>query len=100
MATATARIAAPGADPSRRSRHRRLCGGSNVCQFAVNAGARGTGLRGRLTAADRMNLNWLMPAKGGSYMPHSHSRKVYLTGSRADIRVPMREIALSGGYPP
>jgi len=33
-------------------------------------------------------------------MPQSHSRKVYLTGSRADIRVPMREIALSGGNPP
>jgi len=25
----------------------------------VTAGARGTGLRGRLTAADRMNLTWL-----------------------------------------
>src|SRR5215813_5166133 len=33
-------------------------------------------------------------------MPQSHSRKVYVTGSRADIRVPMREIALSGGNPP
>src|SRR4029434_6179545 len=28
------------------------------------------------------------------------SRKVYVTGSRSDIRVPMREIALSGGNPP
>src|SRR6266480_2786866 len=28
------------------------------------------------------------------------SRKVYVTGSRPDIRVPMREIALSGGNPP
>src|SRR5262245_49448450 len=100
MATATARIGAGGGDLIAIAFHRRLCGGSNVCQFAVNAGARGTGLRGRLTAADRMNLNWLMPAKGGSYMPHAHSRKVYVTGSRADIRVPMREIALSGGYPP
>src|SRR5215831_7335702 len=78
---------------------RRLCGGSNGCRFAVNAGARGTGLRGRLTAADRMNLNWLIPAKGGS-IPHSHSRKVYVIGTRADLRVPMREIALSGGNPP
>src|SRR5215813_2834276 len=33
-------------------------------------------------------------------MPQSHSRKVYVTGSRADLRVPMREIALSGGNPP
>src|SRR5262249_51023571 len=33
-------------------------------------------------------------------MPQSHSRKVYVTGPRADIRVPMREIALSGGNPP
>src|SRR5262249_48443622 len=46
-----------------------------------------------------MNLNWLIPAKGGP-MPQSHSRKVYVSGSRADIRVPMREIALSGGNPP
>src|SRR5499427_871693 len=46
-----------------------------------------------------MNLNWLIPAKGGS-MPHSHSRKVYVIGTRADLRVPMREIALSGGNPP
>ena len=28
------------------------------------------------------------------------SRKVYVTGSRPDIRVPMREIALTGGNPP
>src|SRR3989475_10630976 len=28
------------------------------------------------------------------------SRKIYLQGSRPDIRVPMREIALSGGNPP
>jgi phosphomethylpyrimidine synthase len=28
------------------------------------------------------------------------SRKVYVTGPRPDIRVPMREIALSGGNPP
>src|SRR5215468_1950465 len=33
-------------------------------------------------------------------MPQSASRKIYLTGSRSDIRVPMREIALSGGNPP
>ena len=30
----------------------------------------------------------------------SASHKVYVTGSRPDIRVPMREIALSGGNPP
>ena len=30
----------------------------------------------------------------------SASRKVYVTGSRPDLRVPMREIALSGGNPP
>src|SRR5690242_14066115 len=29
----------------------------------------------------------------------SHSRKIYLTGARPDIRVPMREITLSGGEP-
>src|SRR5216110_944721 len=28
------------------------------------------------------------------------ARKIYLTGSRPDLRVPMREIALSGGNPP
>src|SRR3989442_16019571 len=28
------------------------------------------------------------------------SGKVYITGSRAEIRVPMREIPLSGGNPP
>ncbi len=30
----------------------------------------------------------------------SRSRKIYLTGSRSDLRVPMREVALSGGEPP
>ncbi|PYN02753.1 MAG: phosphomethylpyrimidine synthase ThiC, partial [Candidatus Rokuibacteriota bacterium] len=30
----------------------------------------------------------------------SRSRKLYLTGSRSDIHVPMREVALSGGEPP
>src|SRR5499425_68052 len=30
----------------------------------------------------------------------SRSRKIYLPGSRPDIRVPMREVALSGGEPP
>src|ERR687895_292874 len=30
----------------------------------------------------------------------SSSRKVYVTGSRPDLRVPMREIILSGGEPP
>ena len=30
----------------------------------------------------------------------SASRKIYLSGSRSDIRVPMREITLSGGEPP
>jgi phosphomethylpyrimidine synthase len=29
----------------------------------------------------------------------SHSRKIYVPGSRSDIRVPMREITLSGGEP-
>jgi phosphomethylpyrimidine synthase len=35
-------------------------------------------------------------------MPASHpaSRKVYVTGSRAEIRVPMREITLSGDNAP
>ena len=28
------------------------------------------------------------------------SRKVYLTGSRPDIRVPLREVCLHGGEPP
>src|SRR2546428_9617506 len=28
------------------------------------------------------------------------ARKIHLTGSRPDLRVPMREIALSGGNPP
>src|SRR5438034_109967 len=30
----------------------------------------------------------------------SRSRKIYLAGSRSDVRVPMREVALSGGEPP
>ena len=30
----------------------------------------------------------------------SASRKIYLPGSRPDLRVPMREITLSGGEPP
>ena len=33
-------------------------------------------------------------------MATSRFRKVYLTGSRPDIRVPMREVLLSGGEPP
>ncbi len=35
-------------------------------------------------------------------MPASHpaSRKVYVVGARPDIRVPVREIQLSGGEPP
>src|SRR5688572_25365699 len=45
-----------------------------------------------------MNLTWVIPAKGGHTM--SHSRKIYVAGSRSDIRVPMREIILSGGEPP
>jgi phosphomethylpyrimidine synthase len=49
-------------------------------------------------ATDRKNLTWVMPAKGGHMA--SASRKVYLSGSRPDIRVPMREIRLSGGEPP
>jgi phosphomethylpyrimidine synthase len=45
-----------------------------------------------------MNLNWVIPAKGGLTM--SHSRKIYVVGSRPEIRVPMREITLSGGELP
>ncbi|HZP92527.1 MAG TPA: phosphomethylpyrimidine synthase ThiC [Burkholderiales bacterium] len=30
----------------------------------------------------------------------SHSRKIFVSGSRSDIRVPMREVTLSGGEPP
>ncbi|MBI3030186.1 MAG: phosphomethylpyrimidine synthase ThiC [Candidatus Rokubacteria bacterium] len=39
-----------------------------------------------------------MPAKGGHTMPAS--RKTYITGAHPDVRVPMREIALSEGNPP
>src|SRR5262245_14106505 len=39
------------------------------------------------------NLNWVIPAKGGSM-------KVYITGSRPDLRVPTRVVPLSGGEPP
>src|SRR5712691_4877461 len=46
-----------------------------------------------------MNLNWLMPAEGGHTMA-SASRKIYVPGSSSDIRVPMREITLSGGNAP
>jgi len=31
---------------------------------------------------------------------HPSSRKIYLTGSRPDLRVPMREVCLHGGEPP
>jgi phosphomethylpyrimidine synthase len=50
-------------------------------------------------AADRKHLTWVMPAKGGPTMA-SASRKIYLPGSRPDLRVPVREIALSGGESP
>ncbi|MGH7335286.1 MAG: phosphomethylpyrimidine synthase ThiC, partial [Candidatus Rokuibacteriota bacterium] len=33
-------------------------------------------------------------------MPAAPFRKVYVTGSRPDLRVPMREVRLSGGEPP
>ena len=36
-------------------------------------------------------------------MPTSHmpaSRKIYLPGSRSDLRVPTREVSLSGGESP
>jgi phosphomethylpyrimidine synthase len=46
-----------------------------------------------------MNLTWLIPAKGG-HMSQPASRKIYLTGSRPDLRVPMREVCLHGGEPP
>jgi phosphomethylpyrimidine synthase len=46
-----------------------------------------------------MNLTWLIPAKGG-HMSQPASRKIYLTGSRSDLRVPMREVCLHGGEPP
>ncbi|MBI4589347.1 MAG: phosphomethylpyrimidine synthase ThiC, partial [Candidatus Rokubacteria bacterium] len=39
-----------------------------------------------------------MPAKGGLTMPNS--RKVYVTGPHPELRVPMREIPLSGKNPP
>ncbi|PYM16171.1 MAG: phosphomethylpyrimidine synthase ThiC, partial [Candidatus Rokuibacteriota bacterium] len=32
--------------------------------------------------------------------PRYNSRKIYVTGSRSDLRVPMREIMLAGGNPP
>ncbi|HEU5197886.1 MAG TPA: phosphomethylpyrimidine synthase ThiC, partial [Methylomirabilota bacterium] len=31
---------------------------------------------------------------------HPSSRKIYLAGSRPDLRVPMREVCLHGGEPP
>ncbi|PYM17983.1 MAG: phosphomethylpyrimidine synthase ThiC [Candidatus Rokuibacteriota bacterium] len=31
---------------------------------------------------------------------HPSSRKIYLTGSRPDLRIPMREVCLHGGEPP
>ena len=31
---------------------------------------------------------------------HPSSRKIYLPGSRPDLRVPMREVCLHGGEPP
>src|SRR5262249_40047191 len=40
-----------------------------------------------------------MPAEGG-LMTASASRKIYVDGTRAGIRVPMREITLSGGNTP
>src|SRR3989449_11459231 len=52
----------------------------------ITAGARGTGLRGRLTAADRMNLTWLMPAKGGFVC---QSRGQHLGRSTCRVLVPI-----------
>src|SRR4030095_14972494 len=46
-----------------------------------------------------MNLNWLIPAKGGP-MSQPASRKIYVTGSRPDLRVPVREVCLHGGEAP
>ena len=31
---------------------------------------------------------------------HPASRKIYISGSRPDLRVPMREVCLHGGEPP
>src|SRR5678809_668339 len=31
---------------------------------------------------------------------HPASRKIYISGSRSDLRVPMREVCLHGGEPP
>src|SRR5919197_5778663 len=50
-----------------------------------------------------MNLTWVIPAKGGPEMAAPRpavSRKVYQSGSRPDLRVPQREITLSGENPP
>jgi phosphomethylpyrimidine synthase len=66
-----------------------------------------TGLRGRLNrtfsrAADRQDLIRIMPAKGvamtnADTVSPSVSRKTYIEGSRPDVRVPMREVALTNG---
>src|SRR5262245_53082237 len=53
-------------------------------------------------AADRMNLTWLMPAEAGpmATTDTQPSAKIYVSGSRPDLRVPMREITLGGGESP
>ncbi|SDJ54410.1 phosphomethylpyrimidine synthase [Nonomuraea jiangxiensis] len=52
-----------------------------------------TGLRGRLTAADRQNLLRIMPAKGVCAMSDARFSKIY----SGDLRVPMRQVRLSDG---
>src|SRR5262245_20367648 len=65
------------------------------------SGSSGNRAERAAAAVDRTNLNWLMPAEGTSMATsHPTSRKIYVVHpSRPDVRVPAREIELSGGNP-
>ncbi|WP_151886905.1 hypothetical protein, partial [Pseudomonas aeruginosa] len=48
-----------------------------------------------MSATQKNNITRLEQLDRQSTQPFPNSRKVYLTGSRPDIRVPVREISLA-----
>lgn len=53
-----------------------------------------------MSATQKNNITRLEQLDRQSTQPFPNSRKVYLTGSRPDIRVPVREISLADTPPP
>src|SRR5439155_21498077 len=97
-------VATPGTElavdgPRRRPGAACSSAGSGVALIRRSAGHRGSSANRAERAAHRRRPHepdLVNPSEGRPRM----SRKMYLTGSRPDIRVPMRAIALSGGNPP